>query len=100
MENERDVALKRLNSLELRLRMSFMNEQRQLSSTLYVKNEKGNEIKLSELIKGKRKLVLRMANTHCSACLYDLCPVVAKFVKSIGIKNIIYLADYENTRVL
>lgn len=41
-----------------------------------------------------------MANTYGSACLYDLCPVVVKFVKSIGIKNVLYFADYENILVL
>ena len=44
--------------------------------------------------------MLRISNTHCPACLYDLCPSVARFLKFVGKENVIYLSDYDNARTL
>lgn len=99
-EMKQDATFTRLKNSQLRLKMSFLNENQQLDSGLLVKNENGEKLKLSELVKDGKKLVLRLSNTHCSACLFDLCPYVAKFLKAVGKEHVLYLADYENDRVL
>ncbi len=100
IEQKQDINTTRIDNLQLRFKLSFLNEEEKLATDLTVKNEEGKLLKLSELVKEGKKLVLRISNTHCSACLHNLSPFVAEFIKSVGENNVIYLSDYENTRIL
>lgn len=75
-------------------KMYFVSEGCRLSPEIVIKAENEKTLLLKELVKNGKKLVLRISNTHCPACLYDLCPSVARFLKSVGKENVIYLSDY------
>lgn len=97
---EKDGYITKLENTLLRFKMYFVSEGCRLSPEIVIKAENEKTLLLKELVKNGKKLVLRISNTHCPACLYDLCPSVARFLKSVGKENVIYLSDYDNARTL
>lgn len=65
-----------------------------LPDSIEVRNERGEKMKISSLIRGGKNMVVRISESHCISCIQSFNSLLNEANDSI-FKNILYICDYE-----
>ena len=90
-----------LNTYQSNLEMAISNSNLRLENRM-IKDTLNNRIPLKSIFaKGQRQLlVCRFSQQHCESCVDATIEILQKQVNQIGVKNIVYLANHRNNRIL
>jgi len=95
-DNERDE----LYAYKVNFTTNILNSNFKLDNVM-IKDSINNIIPLKELFHSGRKqmLVCRFSKIHCESCVNFAIQNLRKWADSIGVKNVIFLGNYQNNKI-
>lgn len=99
--NYESIIGEELTSYKVNFSTNILNSNLLLDS-LTMKDSLNNIIPLKEAFDYNQKqiLVCRFSQMHCQSCVNSSIQILRSCVDSIGIKNVMFLCDYRNNRIL